>query len=155
MKGMTDKMGKLSTKYGPKIGDLTKSAGTAVKTPGFKKWGTRAAIGLGAIGAVTLGVAGLDGLMDSGAAFSGGEAFSGGDFGGGDMGGDFSGGGDMGGGDVGGGDYDVTGDGVVDQTDVNANFAQLAMEQQGQENALMLLDPVGTQYEVVSSNSLI
>jgi hypothetical protein len=38
---------------------------------------------------------------------------------------------------------------------LDANAAQLAMEQQGQENALMLLDPPGTEYEVVGGNSLI
>jgi hypothetical protein len=32
---------------------------------------------------------------------------------------------------------------------------RLGMEQQGQENALMLLDPPGTEYEVVGGNSLI
>jgi hypothetical protein len=38
---------------------------------------------------------------------------------------------------------------------LEANAAQLAMEQQGQDNAMMLLDPPGTEYEVVGGNSLI
>ncbi|KAF1364309.1 hypothetical protein EJ07DRAFT_151599 [Lizonia empirigonia] len=95
----------------------------------WKKWGKRAAIGVAAVGALALGVDAMDGGIFDGAAAAGG-----GDFGGG---GDLSGGGDLGAGDWSGGDT---------QTSIDANAAQLAMEQQGQQNALMLLDPPGTTY---------
>jgi hypothetical protein len=104
----------------------------------WKKWAKRGAIGVAGIGALALGVdaagdmlsgaAGMDAAV--GADFSGG----GGDFTGG--GGDFTGGGFEGG--------DATG--AMDaQTAVDANAAQLAMEGIGQDNAQMLLDPVGTE----------
>lgn len=106
-------------------------------------------MGLGAIGVVALGVDVMDGgLFDSAGAADAGSFGGAGDLGGGgdmsalESGGDFGGGGDVGGGgDMSGGD--------MTQTDVNASAARIAMEQQGQENALMLLDPVGTQYETV------
>ena len=81
-------------------------------------------MGVAAVGALTLGVDAIDGGIFDGAA--GGDLSGGGDFSGGD---DFTGGG---------GEVDA-------QTAVDANAAQLAMEQQGQENAMMLLDPVGTE----------
>ena len=109
----------------------------------WKKWTKRAAIGVAAVGALALGV---DAIGDAGA-----SAFEGGDF---------SGGGDWSGGDAAGASEAV-----------DASAAQIAMEQQGQENALMLLDPPGTTCEslgiwsirgilkradtVVDSNSLI
>ncbi|KAF3038683.1 hypothetical protein E8E12_008032 [Didymella heteroderae] len=103
----------------------------------WKKWTKRAAIGVAAVGAMALGV---DAIGDAGA-----SAFGGGDFGGGG-GGDWSGGGDFGAGDVGAGSASEA---------VDASAAQIAMEQQGQQNASMLLDPAGTTYTVVDGNSLI
>ncbi|XPS81728.1 WW domain-containing protein wwm1 [Ascochyta lentis] len=100
----------------------------------WKKWGKRAAIGVAAVGALALGVDAMDGGIFDGAAAVGA--------------GDFGGGGDLSGGD---GDW-AAGDA---QTSLDASAAQLAMEQQGQENALMLADPAGTTYTVVDSNSLI
>ncbi|UPX12060.1 WW domain-containing protein wwm1 [Ascochyta rabiei] len=87
----------------------------------WKKWGKRAAIGVAAVGALALGVDAMDGGIFDGAATAGG--------------GDFGGGGDFSGGDWAVGDA---------QTSLDASAAQAAMEQQGQENALMLLDPPGT-----------
>jgi hypothetical protein len=99
-----------------------RSAPTALTPAGgeWKKWTKRAAIGVAAVGALALGV---DAIGDAGAA-----AFGGGDF--------------SGGGDWGGGGADFGGAESVD-----ASAAQIAMEQQGQENALMLLDPPGTTCE--------
>jgi hypothetical protein len=93
------------------------------------KWGKRVAIGLGATAAVAIGADTMDrGLFDGGS-------------------------GDLGGGaDVSSG-FEDSGSVGDSQTDLNANYAQLEMEQQGQENALMLLDPVGTEYEMVPNNS--
>ena len=119
---------------------------TTVSTPPFKKWGKRAAIGVGAIGVVALGADVLRGGLfdggDGGLLSGGGDGgmFSEGDEGGGD-GGMFGGYGD---GDTGGGGESV-----------EANYARLAMEQQGQENSLILLDPPGTTYTMVDDNSLI
>lgn len=147
---------------GSKFSDFSKTAADkskrfSVSQPGLKKWGTRAAVGIVAVGALALGVDAVsDGsLFDIGG--GGGGDFGGGgedasgmfDSGGGDVGGGdggmFGGGGEDGGGDYGGGDggYDAS------QESVDANAARLAIEEQGRENALMLLDPVGTEYEMV------
>jgi hypothetical protein len=100
------------------------------KPTDWMKWGKRAAIGVAGISALALGV-------DAGAdMFSGAEGLSGGTEG-------FCGGGDFSGG--GGGDAAA----VMDaQTAVDANYAQLSIEQMGQENASMLADPVGTTCEL-------
>lgn len=82
----------------------------------WKKWGKRAAIGVAGIGALALGV---DAAGDMMSGISGMEAFDGG-----------------------GGGFDASG--MDAQTAIDANAAQLGMEQMGQENAMMLLDPVGT-----------
>ncbi|KAH7093670.1 hypothetical protein FB567DRAFT_178182 [Paraphoma chrysanthemicola] len=109
----------------------------------WKKWAKRGAIGVAGIGALALGVDAA-GDMLSGAA--GMDAAVGADFSGG--GGDFTGGG----GDFSGGGFE--GDnaaGAMDaQTAVDANAAQHAMEGIGQDNAQMLLDPVGTEYTMVN-----
>lgn len=103
-------------------------------------------MGIGAIGAVTLGVDMMDGgLFDSGASVDTSSFSGGGDMSAFDSGGDFGGSGDMGGG----GDTGGYEGGDATQTDVNASAARIAMEQQGENNALMLLDPVGTEYERV------
>lgn len=65
----------------------------------------------------------MDAIGDAGASAFGGGEFSGG--------GDWSGGGAE----------------FGDAASVDASAAQIAMEQQGQENALMLLDPPGTTCE--------
>ena len=127
------------------------------------KWGTRAAVGIVAVGALALGV---DAVSDS-SLFedAGGGDFAGGDFGGGDEAAfDGGGGGDFGGGDAGafgsggGGGYEAGayegGESAMDaQTAVDANAAQLALEQEGRNNAMMLTDPVGTEYELVHSTT--
>jgi len=103
------------------------------ENPQFKKWGTRAAMGLGAITAVTIGVDIMDGgLFDGADALSGMEGGSG-----------FE---DSGMGDSG---YDGSGMEGGGGESVEANAARLEMEQLGQENAMMLLDPPGTTYEMV------
>jgi hypothetical protein len=131
---LTDKSAGMMGKLGNKFGKLQKSAAGASKAD-LKKWGTRAAIGLGAIGALALGVDAIDGGLFDGA---GADTSS--------MGGDFSFGG---GEDFSGGGGDV----ALDSTAVDASYAQLAMEAQGQENALMLLDPVGTEYVMVDGSA--
>ena len=93
----------------------------------WKKWTKRAAIGVAAVGALALGADAMDGGI-----FDGAESAGGGDFGSGGGGADFSNG-DWSGGDA--------------QAALDANAAQLAMEQQGRENAIMLLDPPGTTCE--------
>jgi hypothetical protein len=123
-------MNKMSTKFthlqkGPNTGAPSAhnaNANANGKPTDWKKWGKRAAIGVAGIGALALGVdAGAD-MFSSAEGLAGGADFSGADF---------SGGGDAA--------------GVMDaQTAVDANFAQLSMEQIGQENASMLADPVGT-----------
>ncbi|KAH6720198.1 hypothetical protein BKA61DRAFT_651712 [Leptodontidium sp. MPI-SDFR-AT-0119] len=180
--GMMGKMSSKLTSYSKTATDKTKRF--SVSQPGLKKWGyqSRDAVSDGSLfDAAGAGGGGGDfsgGGFSGGGDLGGGEGFSGGggDFSGGDFsGGDFGGGGDSGGGDFGGGE-DFSGGGgdfsggdfggdmgggesAVDaQTAVDANAAQLAIEQQGRENALMLLDPVGTVYETVPDtgvNSLI
>ncbi|KAH7082635.1 hypothetical protein BKA63DRAFT_135922 [Paraphoma chrysanthemicola] len=109
----------------------------------WKKWAKRGAIGVAGIGALALGVDAA-GDMLSGAA--GMDAAVGADFSGG--GGDFTGGaGDFSGGGFEGGDTAAAMDA---QTAVDANAAQHAMEGIGQDNAQMLLDPVGTEYTMVN-----
>lgn len=101
----------------------TARAASATPTPAngdWKKWTKRAAIGVAAVGALALGV---DAIGDAGASAFGGGEFSGG--------GDWSGGGAE----------------FGDAASVDASAAQIAMEQQGQENAQMLLDPPGTTCE--------
>ncbi|KAH7360359.1 hypothetical protein BKA65DRAFT_473514 [Rhexocercosporidium sp. MPI-PUGE-AT-0058] len=154
--GMMGKMSSKLTEYSKTATDKTKRF--SVSQPGLKKWGTRAAVGIVAVGALALGVDAVSdgGLFDAAAGAGGGDwgggggDLGGGDFSGGGADGDFGGGGgDFGGGDMGGGES------VMDaQTAVDANAAQLAMEQQGRENAMMLLDPVGTEYEVVPTTGL-
>jgi hypothetical protein len=116
------------------------------KPADWKKWSKRAAIGVAGIGAIALGVdaagdmfSGAEGLMSSG----------GGDFTGG---GDFSGGGDFTGGDFSGGDAAAVADA---QTAVDANYMEHAIAGMGQDNAVMLTDPVGTTctYRIFRHNS--
>ena len=154
-------MGKKLTSYSKTAVD--KSKRFSVSQPGLMKWGTRAAVGIVAVGALALGV---DAVSDS-SLFedAGGGDFAGGDFGGGDEAAfDGGGGGDFGGGDagafgsVGGGGYEAGayegGESAMDaQTAVDANAAQLALEQEGRNNAMMLTDPVGTEYELVHSTT--
>ncbi|CZT49706.1 uncharacterized protein RSE6_10588 [Rhynchosporium secalis] len=155
--GMMNKMGRQFSDFSKSATEKTKRF--SVSQPGLMKWGTRAAVGIVAVGALALGV---DAMGDAAGMFegAGGEGgFSGGDFGGGEEAfggggwGDVGGGGDYGSG--GGEEFGGAGDGgdgesVADaQTEVDANAAQLAMEQAGRENALMLLDPVGTEYETL------
>jgi hypothetical protein len=114
---------KMSTKFPSlqKSGPNTSSPAPNAHPTDWKKWGKRAAIGVAGIGAIALGVdAGADML-------SGAEGLAGADFSGG------------------GGDAAA----IMDaQTAVDANYAQLSMEQMGQENAMMLADPVGTTCEL-------
>ena len=154
-------MGKKLTSYSKTAVD--KSKRFSVSQPGLMKWGTRAAVGIVAVGALALGV---DAVSDS-SLFedAGGGDFAGGDFGGGDEAAfDGGGGGDFGGGDAGafgsggGGGYEAGayggGESAMDaQTAVDANAAQLALEQEGRNNAMMLTDPVGTEYELVHSTT--
>ena len=154
-------MGKKLTSYSKTAVD--KSKRFSVSQPGLMKWGTRAAVGIVAVGALALGV---DAVSDS-SLFedAGGGDFAGGDFGGGDAAAfDGGGGGDFGGGDAGafgsggGGGYEAGAyegeESAMDaQTAVDANAAQLALEQEGRNNAMMLTDPVGTEYEVVHSTT--
>ena len=154
-------MGKKLTSYSKTAVD--KSKRFSVSQPGLMKWGTRAAVGIVAVGALALGV---DAVSDS-SLFedAGGGDFAGGDFGGGDEAAfDGGGGGDFGGGDAGafgsgGGGGDEAGayeggESAMDaQTAVDANAAQLALEQEGRNNAMMLTDPVGTEYELVHSTT--
>lgn len=154
-------MGKKLTGYSKTAVD--KSKRFSVSQPGLMKWGTRAAVGIVAVGALALGV---DAVSDS-SLFegAGGGEFAGGDFGGGDAAAfDGGGGGDFGGGDAGGfesgggGGYEAGayegGESAMDaQTAVDANAAQLALEQEGRNNAMMLTDPVGTEYEVVHTTT--
>lgn len=139
-------------KFSSKLTSMKKTVGPGSTASPMVKWGSRAALGIGAIGAMALGV---DAVSDGATMFDGG----------GGGGGDFSGGGDFGGGDVGGGDFggggeDFGGGGGDDMqavadanTDVAANAAYNEMALQGQENAMQLLDPVGTEYELVPDNS--
>jgi len=154
-------MGKKLTSYSKTAVD--KSKRFSVSQPGLMKWGTRAAVGIVAVGALALGV---DAVSDS-SLFedAGGGDFAGGDFGGGDEAAfDGGGGGVLGGGDAGafgsggGGGYEAGayegGESAMDaQTAVDANAAQLALEQEGRNNAMMLTDPVGTEYELVHSTT--
>lgn len=118
------------TKFSSKLTTMRKTIGPGSTASPVVKWGSRAALGLGAIGAMALGVDCMDGgLFDEGASV-----------------GDMGGGGDLGGGDLGGGDIQ----GVSDaSTALDANYAENSMALQGQENALQLLDPPGTTYETV------
>ena len=126
---MMNKMSSKFTQLQKGIGGAPSAAhpnGPAKAPADWKKWAKRGAIGVAGIGALALGV---DATGDM---FSGAEALGGGDFSGSA---DFSGGGYEGG--------DAAA--VMDaQTAVDANAAQLGMEQMGQENALMLTDPPGT-----------
>lgn len=113
----------------------------------FKKWGKRAAIGLGgiaAVGAVAVGIDVADGGLFDGSWFD--------SFGGGDASGLEGFGADGGSGfeDAGGwGDAGGYEDASAANDAVASSQAQLLMEQQGQENAMQLLDPVGTTYTQV------
>lgn len=120
---MMNKMSSKFTQLQKGMGGTSAAAHTGGKAPAdWKKWAKRGAIGVAGIGALALGV---DAAGDM---FSGAEALGGG--------GDFTGGGFEG------GDAAATMDA---QTAVDANAAQLGMEQVGQENAVMLTDPVGTE----------
>lgn len=122
-------MGKLSDRFG-QLRESAASIGTgppgsANSKSNLKKWGTRAAVGLGAIGAVALGVDMMDGSLFDGAAAADGGSW------------------------MGLGDGGVSTDGMADSSMMAANETQLAMEAVGQQNSLNLLDPVGTTYETV------
>lgn len=122
----------MMNKMSPKFTSFQKSATGPLsaahpngKPTDWKKWGKRAAIGVAGIGALALGV---DAAGDM---FSGAEGLAGPDF----SGGGFE--------DGGGGGGEV----MDAQTALDASNAQLTMEGIGQDNALMLLDPVGTTCE--------
>lgn len=118
-------MTKMSTKF------------STAKPADWKKWGKRAAIGVAGIGALALGADAAGDMFEGGGGM---------DFGGG--GEDLSGGFESGGGGYEeGGGYEAGAYEGSGQEAVDAAYAQAAMEQQGQQNALMLLDPVGTTCE--------
>lgn len=124
----SSKLTQLQNKPGTTPAPTTARSAPAASTPAggdWKKWTKRAAIGVAAVGALALGV---DAVGDAGAA-----AFGGGDFSGG---GDWSGGGGVEGGT---------------SEALDASAAQIAMEQQGQQNAQMLLDPPGTTCECLTT----
>jgi hypothetical protein len=101
----------------------------------WKKWGTRAAIGVAAVGALALGVDAMDGGIFDGA--TGLEDAFGGDFsGGGDA---FSGGG-FEGGDIADAQAAAEASAAIDANVIQANFELI-----GGENASMLADPAGTE----------
>ncbi|KAK0101477.1 hypothetical protein ONS95_006647 [Cadophora gregata] len=152
MMGSMGSMGKKITGFSKAAAD--KSKRLSVSQPGLMKWGTRAAVGIVAVGALALGV---DAVSDGSLFDAAGGGGGGGDFGGGDAAAfDSSTGSGLGGGDTGGfenGGYEGAESTIDSQTMVDANAAQLAMEQHGQENSMMLLDPVGTEYEVVTTGA--
>ncbi|KAF2027346.1 hypothetical protein EK21DRAFT_114972 [Setomelanomma holmii] len=117
-------------------GSAAPGQASAKPTTDWKKWAKRGAIGVAGISALALGVDAA-GDMLSGAA--GMDAAVGADFSGG--GGDFTGGGFEGG----------NASGAMDaQTALETNAAENAMAGIGQDNAQMLLDPVGTEYTMVN-----
>lgn len=124
----SSKLTQLQNKPGATTTPVTARSASAAPTPAggdWRKWTKRAAIGVAAVGALALGV---DAIGDAGAA-----AFGGGDFSGG---GDWSGGGSVEGGT---------------SEALDASAAQIAMEQQGHQNAQMLLDPPGTTCECLTT----
>jgi hypothetical protein len=118
--------GSMMSKMSTKLTSFQKPSAGGPPTD-WKKWAKRATIGAAGIGALALGV---DAAGDM---FSGAEGLA-----------DFGGGGEVSGFEGGGFEGGVGGEVMVDQTAVDASNAQLMMEGIGQDNASMLLDPVGT-----------
>ncbi|KAF2832403.1 hypothetical protein CC86DRAFT_462701 [Ophiobolus disseminans] len=149
-------MNKMSSKFTQLQKGVSGAPPTAANSNGkapadWKKWAKRGAIGVAGIGALALGVDAAGDMFSGAEALGGGGDFSGGGdmFGGGE---DFSGGGE----DFSGGGYDGGGDAAAAmdaQTAVDASNAQLGMEQMGQENAMMLTDPVGTEYTAAATDA--
>lgn len=127
-------------KFGSGFKTMQKTVGPGSTASPMRKWGTRTALGIGAIGALALGADVMDGsLFDGDGGFGGGSGLDGDDF-------------DGGSGEYGDGDMATRSDA---NTSLNANTAYNEMAAQGRENALQLLDPVGTEYQVVDGNGLI
>jgi hypothetical protein len=131
--------GNVMTKVSSKFTQLQKSvpgaptaANPNAKPTDWKKWAKRGAIGVAGIGALALGV---DAAGDM---FSGAEGLAGG----GDF--DFGGGGEDFSGFEGGGGGEDAAMAMDAQAAVDASAMESQIALMGQENSMMLLDPVGT-----------